>query len=158
MVHHYAGEIVYETEGFLEKNRDMLHQEGIDLLKSSTSGFIRGFGDRCGGTFIGNQSEPSPSVSSNPLPLPLPLPPLSLKSVGAQFKNQLNNLLAAIGETHPHYVRCLKPNDANVRSNFDLRRITSQLAHGGKCAGGGARSQGGVPGPDAARGVCKEIR
>lgn len=47
MVHHYAGNIVYHTEGFLEKNRDMLHQEGIDLLKSSTSEFIRSFGDRC---------------------------------------------------------------------------------------------------------------
>ncbi|CAN0067360.1 unnamed protein product, partial [Laminaria digitata] len=46
MVHHYAGEIVYATEGFLEKNRDMLHQEGIDLLRSSTSHFIRSFGDR----------------------------------------------------------------------------------------------------------------
>ncbi|CAN0552716.1 unnamed protein product, partial [Laminaria digitata] len=52
-------------------------------------------------------------------------------SVGAQFKNQLNNLLGAIGETHPHYVRCLKPNDQNVRSNFHLGRITSQLANGG---------------------------
>lgn len=46
MIHHYAGNIVYHTEGFLEKNRDMLHQEGIDLLKSSTSDFVRSFGDR----------------------------------------------------------------------------------------------------------------
>lgn len=46
MVHHYAGEIIYATEGFLEKNRDMLHQEGIDLLRSSSSEFIRSFGDR----------------------------------------------------------------------------------------------------------------
>lgn len=54
------------------------------------------------------------------------------QSVGAQFKNQLNNLLGAIGETHPHYVRCLKPNDDNVRSNFNIGRITSQLANGGE--------------------------
>lgn len=54
------------------------------------------------------------------------------QSVGAQFKNQLNNLLGAIGETHPHYVRCLKPNDENVRSNFNIGRITSQLANGGE--------------------------
>lgn len=46
MVHHYAGEIVYATEGFLEKNRDTLHQEGIDLLRSSSSEFIQSFGDR----------------------------------------------------------------------------------------------------------------
>lgn len=53
------------------------------------------------------------------------------QSVGAQFKNQLNSLLGAIGETHPHYVRCLKPNDENVRSNFNVGRIASQLANGG---------------------------
>lgn len=58
------------------------------------------------------------------------------QSVGAQFKNQLNNLLGAIGETHPHYVRCLKPNDENVRSDFNLGRITAQLANGGKRVGG----------------------
>ena len=52
MVHHYAGEIVYATEGFLEKNRDLLHQEGIDLLRSSSSEFIRSFGDRCRSTHL----------------------------------------------------------------------------------------------------------
>lgn len=56
---------------------------------------------------------------------------ITIQSVGAQFKNQLNSLLGAIGETHPHYVRCLKPNDENVRSQFDLGRITAQLANGG---------------------------
>ncbi|CBJ27444.1 myosin-like protein [Ectocarpus siliculosus] len=48
MIHHYAGNIVYHTEGFLEKNRDMLHQEGTDLLKSSSSEFVRSFGARKG--------------------------------------------------------------------------------------------------------------
>lgn len=71
-------------------------------------------------------------TTSSPLPAPLfvYLNAMS-QSVGAQFKNQLNHLLGAIGQTHPHYVRCLKPNDENIRSNFNRTRITSQLANGG---------------------------
>ncbi|CAM9672640.1 unnamed protein product, partial [Phaeothamnion confervicola] len=115
MVAHYAGEITYETEGFVEKNRDLLHQEGLDLLRSSTSSFAGAMGSS-----MSNVSTRQSSIVS--------------QSVGAQFKTQLNSLLGAIGDTHPHYVRCLKPNDGNVRAVFDRRRITSQLANGGVLA------------------------
>ncbi|CAM9373494.1 unnamed protein product [Pylaiella littoralis] len=125
MIHHYAGNIVYHTEGFLEKNRDMLHQEGIDLLKSSTSEFVRSFGDGTRAEGGGGAATSSARRGARQG---------TKQSVGAQFKNQLNSLLKAIGKTHPHYVRCLKPNDANVRSDFNLGRITAQLANGGVLA------------------------
>lgn len=38
-VRHYAGKVVYSTEGIIEKNRDTLQQEGIDMLLSSASDF-----------------------------------------------------------------------------------------------------------------------
>ncbi|KAK6160536.1 hypothetical protein DH2020_003917 [Rehmannia glutinosa] len=33
---HYAGEVTYDTSGFLEKNRDLLHLDSIKLLSSCT--------------------------------------------------------------------------------------------------------------------------
>ncbi|KAF7808331.1 myosin-1-like isoform X1 [Senna tora] len=33
---HYAGEVTYDTTGFLEKNRDLLHLDSIQLLSSCT--------------------------------------------------------------------------------------------------------------------------
>jgi myosin V len=156
MVNHYAGDITYETDGFLEKNRDLLHQEGIDLLNSSTSAFIRGLGSNVRSdagsaarrpamqhsssmTLASSSSIPPPPMTRNtPSKTPggrgQPNKSVTNQSVGAQFKNQLNSLLGAIDETHPHYVRCLKPNDSNVRSVFDVPRITAQLANGGVLA------------------------
>lgn len=38
-IKHYAGDVVYDTEGIIEKNRDTLPQEGVDLLLSSQTPF-----------------------------------------------------------------------------------------------------------------------
>ena len=38
-VRHYAGKVVYSTEGIIDKNRDTLQQEGVDMLLSSGSDF-----------------------------------------------------------------------------------------------------------------------
>jgi myosin V len=32
VVRHYAGDVVYSTGGFIEKNRDALHKEALDLM------------------------------------------------------------------------------------------------------------------------------
>lgn len=38
-IKHYAGDVIYDTDGMIEKNRDTLPQEGVDLLMSSTNPF-----------------------------------------------------------------------------------------------------------------------
>mmetsp|Transcript_19374 Transcript_19374/g.28663 ORF Transcript_19374/g.28663 Transcript_19374/m.28663 type:complete len:1499 (+) Transcript_19374:129-4625(+) len=121
MVHHYAGDITYETEGFLEKNRDSLHSEGIKLINSSSSEFIR--------ELVTEDATPTATQGSH-----TPKHTKNSNTVGAQFRTQLNSLLTVIEDTHPHYVRCLKPNDKNIKSCFDVTRITSQLANGGVLA------------------------
>ena len=40
-VKHYAGTVVYDGNGFLEKNRDTLYLDLIEMLQSSTSSFVR---------------------------------------------------------------------------------------------------------------------
>ena len=52
-------------------------------------------------------------------------------SVGTQFKEQLGSLMTKIYSTTPHYIRCLKPNDANEPDNFHRIRTTEQLRYGG---------------------------
>ena len=35
IVHHFADDVTYQIEGFLEKNRDTVFEEQIDILKAS---------------------------------------------------------------------------------------------------------------------------
>ncbi|ETV97823.1 hypothetical protein H310_09171 [Aphanomyces invadans] len=123
VVMHYAGAVRYMADGFCEKNRDKPHQAIYDLLSSSENPFI--------------------CVMCRPLDVPVAAwndehaPVLRRKSsivstgLGAQFRRQLQHLLDMITLTTPHYIRCLKPNDANVKLLFDRKRMADQLRYGG---------------------------
>lgn len=52
-------------------------------------------------------------------------------TVSSEFRNQLNDLLQTVSETHPHFIRCIKPNPKNVSNEFDRKGVTEQLRYGG---------------------------
>lgn len=56
---------------------------------------------------------------------------IGAKSLGAQFRENLNNLVSTVDKTHPHYVRTIKPNDDLSPSNFTYDRIAEQLRNAG---------------------------
>lgn len=39
--------------------------------------------------------------------------------------------MSKVHQTRPHYIRCLKPNDANAPDALDRARLTEQLRYGG---------------------------
>ena len=41
MLHHFAGEVVYETHRFLDKNNDTVHDDLTGVLNSSGIPFVR---------------------------------------------------------------------------------------------------------------------
>jgi len=151
VVHHYAGSIRYSTTGFLEKNRDKLYPEGVDLLRGSSSSFVIKLvetltGEPIGGAAAAAGAPAVPSrrrsVSSAPSAGGAPPPRRrgsvsgtggspSQVSTASQFRDSLRDLVAQIGLTSPHYVRCLKPNDNHTPNSFDPKRIVEQLRYGG---------------------------
>ena len=54
-----------------------------------------------------------------------------MKSLGKQFSDSLKVLRTRIDLTMPHYIRCLKPNDALEPDNFDPKNIVEQLRYCG---------------------------
>ncbi|KAL3655801.1 hypothetical protein CASFOL_000197 [Castilleja foliolosa] len=110
-ISHYAGKVNYQTETFLDKNRDYVVVEHCNLLASS----------RC--PLIACLFPPLPEESSRSS--------YKFSSVAARFKQQLQALMETLGSTEPHYVRCVKPNSFNKPNRFETSSILHQLRCGG---------------------------
>ena len=119
-VFHYAGLVEYDTDGFVEKNKDELPREATDLLLSSSSAFVKELA-----AIISSSSAPEPAKTARAGGKKKSV------TVGGHFASQLQSLRDKIDLTSPHYVRCLKPNGELVPDNFDPLMIVEQL----RCAG-----------------------
>ncbi|CAN1217160.1 XI-I [Linum perenne] len=108
---HYAGKVTYQTDTFLEKNRDYVVLEHCNLLSSSKCAFVAGL----------FSSSPEESSRSS----------YKFSSVATRFKQQLQALMETLNTTEPHYIRCVKPNSSNRPQKFESQSILHQLRCGG---------------------------
>ncbi|CAN0316339.1 unnamed protein product, partial [Discosporangium mesarthrocarpum] len=47
--------------------------------------------------------------------------------VTGKFVGSLGNLMTAIGETEPHYIRCIKPNEEQLPMIFQASQLSSRI-------------------------------
>ncbi|KAJ7942630.1 myosin 1 [Quillaja saponaria] len=121
-VSHYAGEVTYDTTGFLEKNRDLLHLDSIQLLSSCSCHLPQIFASH-----MLIQSE-KPVVG----PLHKSGGADSQKlSVATKFKGQLFQLMQRLESTTPHFIRCIKPNNLQSPGLYEQGLVLQQL----RCCG-----------------------
>ncbi|XP_059432399.1 myosin-6-like isoform X3 [Corylus avellana] len=107
---HYAGDVTYQTELFLDKNKDYVVAEHQGLLSASRCSFVAGL------------FPPSAEDSSKSS---------KFSSIGSRFKQQLQALLETLSTTEPHYIRCVKPNNLLKPSIFENKNVLQQLRCGG---------------------------
>ncbi|XP_073112691.1 myosin-1 isoform X1 [Elaeis guineensis] len=120
-VHHYAGEVVYDTLGFLEKNRDLLHMDSIQLLASCKSCLPP--------TFASKMLSQSDNVACNPYRSSAG--DSQKLSVATKFKGQLFQLMQRLENTTPHFIRCIKPNNLQLAETYEQGLVLQQL----RCCG-----------------------
>ncbi|MQM13768.1 hypothetical protein Taro_046694 [Colocasia esculenta] len=120
-VRHYAGEVSYDTSGFLEKNRDPLHSGAIQLLLSSSSQLPKLFASDL---LDQSQKVLSPLGRSKGTDL-------QRQSVCMKFKTQLFKLMQRLESTTPHFIRCIKPNSKQLPGFFENNIVLQQL----RCCG-----------------------
>ncbi|XP_045101361.1 unconventional myosin-Va-like isoform X4 [Portunus trituberculatus] len=121
LIAHFADKVGYECAGFLEKNRDTVSEEQINLLKSSQISLVH--------ALFTEKAQVAPTkVKVLPTgPSPAHSSKQMRKSVGSQFRDSLNLLMLTLNSTTPHYVRCIKPNDDKMAFTFDPTRAIQQL-------------------------------
>ncbi|DAZ93216.1 TPA: hypothetical protein N0F65_001568 [Lagenidium giganteum] len=132
VVVHYAGKVTYSVKDFLGKNKDSYCESAAGLLANSSNVLIQSMSN--GKNSKNNEWGADPSagdVTASRMTVRKIKSSIAATSVGTQFKLQLNQLLDIIHSTTPHYVRCIKPNDVNVKDNFHGPRVVEQLRSGG---------------------------
>lgn len=155
-ISHYALDVTYEVEGFLEKNRDTVPDEQMTLLSSTKNPFLKEVIDAA----LGNKGPDAPRSPSSPVPsdtgsgaskrssiIPdpgrasmtgstvatvggTPKRPGAVArkpTLGSIFKSSLNNLMETLNITNVHYIRCIKPNEAKRAWDFDPQQVLGQL-------------------------------
>ncbi|KAF7081367.1 hypothetical protein CFC21_085317 [Triticum aestivum] len=147
---HYAGDVTYQTELFLDKNKDYVIAEHQALLGASGCSFVSGLFP-----LLSDDSSKSSKFSS----------------IGSRFKQQLQSLLETLSSTEPHYIRCVKPNSLLKPAIFENQNVLQQLRCGGvmeairiSCAGYPTRrtflefiDRFGILAPDVLTGSSDEI-
>ncbi|XP_028299730.1 unconventional myosin-Vb [Gouania willdenowi] len=118
IVLHFADTVQYECEGFLDKNRDTVFEELINILKASQSELVSELFQQHGNmATVANGSVRSGKRATREHKL----------TVGFQFRQSLQMLMDTLNSTTPHYVRCIKPNDLKEPFIFDPKRTVQQL-------------------------------
>ncbi|KAI9244449.1 P-loop containing nucleoside triphosphate hydrolase protein [Sporodiniella umbellata] len=114
---HYAHDVEYQTENFLEKNKDSLPDEHLDLLKNAEFSFLQ---DILSASLLAAPSTATTTDNKRKSVMRKP-------TLGSIFKHSLINLMDTIGQTNVHYIRCIKPNEAKIAWEFDGPMVLSQL-------------------------------
>lgn len=106
---HYAGDVKYSVEGFLDKNKDQLFQDFKRLLYNSSNPVLSKMWPE------GAQS--IKEVTKRPL------------TAGTLFKNSMIALVQKLNSKEPYYVRCIKPNEVKSPVQFDYERCKHQVMY-----------------------------
>ncbi|KAI9317670.1 P-loop containing nucleoside triphosphate hydrolase protein [Dichotomocladium elegans] len=115
-ISHYAHDVEYTAENFLDKNKDTVPDEHLNLLQSSEFDFLTDVLDKAAA------ANPPPPVENKRMSMMFRKPTL-----GSIFKLSLINLMDTIGQTNVHYIRCIKPNEAKVAWTFEANMVLAQL-------------------------------
>uniref|UniRef100_A0A3Q3JP94 Myosin X n=1 Tax=Monopterus albus TaxID=43700 RepID=A0A3Q3JP94_MONAL len=116
-VKHYAGEVVYDVRGMLEKNRDTFRDDILNLLRESRSDFVYDLFEH---VLSRNQQDTLKSSSKHRRP-----------TVSSQFKDSLHSLMATLSTSNPYFIRCIKPNTLKMPDHFDQTVVLNQLRYSG---------------------------
>jgi len=121
-VRHYAGDVEYRTEGWLEKNKDPINDAVARLCAQSEIPAIA--------SLFAEYIE-EPTTSSGPRKVKRG----AFRTVGQRHKEQLGQLMTQLSSTQPHFVRCIVPNSHKQPGKVGVNLVLDQLRCNGVLEG-----------------------
>ncbi|CAG02935.1 unnamed protein product [Tetraodon nigroviridis] len=105
---HYAGEVNYNVNGFLDKNNDLLNRNLKEVMCKSDNQILRNCFHR--EEVIDQKRQ-------------------EMVMAATHFRNSLMKLMEILMSKEPSYVRCIKPNDAKQPGRFDEVLVRHQVKY-----------------------------
>ncbi|KAB1265119.1 Myosin-13 [Camelus dromedarius] len=139
---HYAGTVDYNIAGWLDKNKDPLNETVVGLYQKSSLKLLSFLFSNYAGAEAGENL-----FSPYPRPFHGKLCDTggskkggkkkgsSFQTVSAVFRENLNKLMTNLRSTHPHFVRCLIPNETKTPGVMDHHLVMHQLRCNGVLEG-----------------------
>ncbi|XP_053958036.1 unconventional myosin-VIIa [Anastrepha ludens] len=108
-IRHYAGVVMYNPNGFLEKNRDSFSMDLREMIGKSKNKFL---------------------VDIFPMELPYDTMKKQF-TLSVKFRNSLDLLMRTLAAAHPFFIRCIKPNEDKKPNFLDRELCVRQLRYSG---------------------------
>ncbi|KAK4460243.1 putative myosin-2 [Cladorrhinum samala] len=124
---HYAIDVTYESDGFIEKNRDTVPDEHMAVLRASTNKFLGSVLDAASAVREKDVASASSNAVKPAAGRRIGVAVNRKPTLGGIFKSSLIELMHTISNTDVHYIRCIKPNEAKEAWKFEGPMVLSQL-------------------------------
>jgi myosin-5 len=128
-IHHYAGKVMYDAEGFVDSNQDTLPTDLSDAANLCSNEILAKHmtNDSCQNFKSASSDAPSaakgaPKRAKSNLVAP---------TVWTKYKGQLSSLMTMLKQTESRYIRCIKPNKPKKPVLMEHLSTIEQL----RCAG-----------------------
>ncbi|XP_068280684.1 myosin-7-like, partial [Nyctibius grandis] len=121
---HYAGTVDYNILGWLQKNKDPLNETVVGLYQKSALKLLANlFANYAGADAPMEKGKGAKKKGS------------SFQTVSAVHRENLNKLMTNLRSTHPHFVRCIIPNETKSPGVMNNALVMHQLRCNGVLEG-----------------------
>ncbi|KAM9425900.1 myosin heavy chain, skeletal muscle, adult-like [Pholidichthys leucotaenia] len=130
---HYAGTVDYSITGWLDKNKDPLNETVVQLYQKASLRLLAflysnyaSSEESTGGGSSGTGAAAKKAAKKKGS---------SFQTVSALFRENLGKLMTNLRSTHPHFVRCLIPNETKTPGIMEHHLVIHQLRCNGVLEG-----------------------
>merc|ERR1712002_410576 len=106
-LNHYAGCVGYNVTGWLFKNKDPVNEAVINMMQAATNQVV---------ALVFTEKDTGEKKKGS-----------ALMTISAAHRESLMKLMANLNSTHPHFVRCIIPNEIKKSGYTDAPLVMHQL-------------------------------
>jgi len=106
-LNHYAGCVAYNVTGWLFKNKDPVNEAVINMMQAATNHIV---------ALVFTEKDTGEKKKGS-----------SMMTISAAHRESLMKLMTNLNSTHPHFVRCIIPNEIKKSGHTDAPLVMHQL-------------------------------